>query len=125
MHRQAEALACEAHQLVHARRGVAGASIGEEGEHVGDELVGLSRSGLVRQQPRKAARFEGPDGLVTSRARQAEAGGAAGDRQALHAHRAQHLVLDLQQVPGVEERLLDEARVADPFGMPVETSVLS
>src|SRR5450759_2977900 len=67
----------------------------------------------LRDQARQPLRLEDGLGLIKRRPREAEVGGCLSDRLAILVDPSQHLVLDLDQVTGVEEVIAGgEGRVA-------------
>ena len=108
-------------RLGRPQRGVAGALLLEEGHHGGGELVAAAGTGPDRQQAGQTRRLPGRLGGVEGRPGEAEGGGGLGDRLAVGQHAAQHLVLDLDQVAGVEEGVAaGEGRVDHRLGAGVE-----
>src|SRR5438093_291911 len=63
---------------------------------------------------------EGRPSLVEGNPREAEGGGRPGHRVPIGVDAAEHLVLDLDQVAGVEERVAAEERIADVLRAGVE-----
>jgi len=88
------------------------------------EFVGSLRPWLVRDKAGEAAAGESLLSLVESGAGEAELGGALANRGPLPAHPAQHLVLDLDEISGIEEVTGAKQRVFDPLGVPVQAAAL-
>ena len=101
--------------LQHLRRVCA-----RERDHLRGELVATTRPALLRQQTSKPLALPSCPCLVERRTRQAECSRCTGDRVALGLDTTQHLVLDLQQVTGVEEVVLVEQRIGDRLSVSVE-----
>lgn len=69
------------------------------------------------QQTVQPSPLKGRVGEIESLSAEAEASCSFGHRQPVHMMAAQHLVLDLDQVVGIEERrVLAEKRILHPFG---------
>jgi len=107
----AELLARHSGELVHAQGRIPRRCVAQEGDNFGGEFVRPARPRPVGKQTREAILVERPDRLVAGGTREPEADRAMRNRQLLGAHGAHHLVLDLQHVPRIEERFLDEAPV--------------
>src|SRR5437870_13627589 len=85
------------------------------------ELVRPLRPRSLRDQARQPLRLEDGLGLIKRRPREAEVGGCLSDRLAILADPPQQLVLDLDQVAGVEEDIPGgEGRVAHRLRWGVE-----
>ena len=54
-----------------------------------------------------------------------ESRGALGDQLPVHSHAAQHLVLDLNEVAGIEEVGAVEQRIGDVLGMRMEAAMMT
>jgi hypothetical protein len=63
-------------------------------------------------------------GLVENGTREAERVHNLGDGGPLHTNAAEHLILDLHQVAGVEELAAQEHGVDHPFGVGVQGALL-
>ena len=68
------------------------------------------RSRSLRDEARQPLRIEDRLRLIKGRPREAEISGRVADRLTLLAHSAQHLVLNLDQVTSVEERVVGRER---------------
>src|SRR6266571_4334431 len=90
-------------QLGGVQRGIGLQRLFESVDGLLGELVRTLRSWTLRDQTRQPLRLEDRLGLIKGRSREAEIGGCLADRLAILPHPAQHLVLDLDQVAGVEE----------------------
>lgn len=86
-------------------------------DHVG-QLVGPPRTRFGRHQRGDPAGGPGGLRLVKRRAREPKPLRGRGDRHPVLRHPAEHLVLDLHHIPGVEERgVLLKQGVGDPVGV--------
>ncbi len=119
---EAEALLDETDQIFSAQRRVLGLALQNIVHHLIAELVGSSGPWFARDQAREAAVRELLLCLVEGRAREAELRSGSAHRLAFESHSAQHLVLDLDQVPRVEEVVPVEQLVLDLFGVPVQAA---
>ena len=97
--------------------------IAHEGDHLVGELVCTTRPGAGGNEPGQPAGIERSGRLVERGAGQAEGGGSATHGVALDSDPANHLVLDLDQIPGVEEVRGREAVVGDRFRVGVQASL--
>ena len=88
--------------------------------HLGGELVGALRAALLGQQPGQSLLCERGFGLIEGGAREAEHGGGLGLACALDSYLAQHLVLHLHEIAGIEETMTLEQRSVNAFGMTVQ-----
>ena len=109
-----------AHQRGSTDTSIFGASALEKGNHLGGELVATTRPALLRQQTREPLALPSCPRFVERRARQAECSRCGGHGVALGFDTTQHLVLDLEQVTGVEEVVLVEQRIGDRLGVAVK-----
>ena len=71
----------------------------------------------MRQQARQALASKHGLSDVEDRSREAERSGRFDDRACCDLHAAQHLVLDLEQVVGIEEGVAAEQRIDDRIWM--------
>ena len=117
MHPHPKALLHLAHQRGGTDTSLFGTSALEKGDHLGGELVATTRPAFLRQQTREPFALPRCPCLVERRARQAEGSRCGGDGVTLGLDTAQHLVLDLEQVTGVEEVVLVEQRIGDCLGV--------
>ncbi len=78
----------------------------EKREHLCVELVTPTRPPLLRHQSRNAGLVEARPSLIVSRPREAVLFGDVRHRRTLYPNAAQHLVLDLDEIAGVEELAL-------------------
>lgn len=88
--------------------------------HLAGELVGALRAALLRQQPGQSVLRERSFGLIEGGAREAEQGGGLGLVRAFDSDLAQHLVLHLHDIAGIEESMTLEQRGVNAFGMTVQ-----
>jgi hypothetical protein len=124
MNLHAEALADPLGQLIGTDTRIGGARLRDELQHRWGELVAGMRSGLVGNQASQAPLLECLLGLVERRAREPTGLGGLADRSLVDIDQSQHLVLDLQQVVGIEELAAREQRVRDATRARVERGVL-
>lgn len=92
----------------------------DEGHYPSVEFVPAFGTPLARQQPCQTLAGIGGLRLIVGGARDTEQGRGMGLGGALYPYQAQHLVFDLHQVAGVEERIGQEGGVLYPLGMRVE-----
>jgi hypothetical protein len=123
MDRAAESRADPPRQLRGAHRGIRHARPLQEVHHLGAQLVRTPRTGLVGDERGEAAARQGALGLAEGRPGHAERGGAPTDRMAVDPHAPHHLVLDLNQIAGVEEVGGGEERILDPLRVHVEAAM--
>jgi hypothetical protein len=91
-------------------------------ENIGGHLVPTLRSTLTGQQSRQASPIECILRQVEGGARDSKRGGGIENRHGLGAVPSQHLVADLEKIPGIEERVLFEKRIGDGFWMWIESA---
>ena len=87
------------------------------------QFVRVAGAAFLRQQSRQAAIPERRLCLVKGRARHATRGRGHPDGVALDARASEHLVLDLHQVPPVEEGVGVEQRIAHGLGVRVQRAL--
>ena len=87
-------------------------------------LWGRRGPGRSGSNPGSPPRLPGALRLIPGRARDAEARSGMAHRHAVLAHAAQHLVLDLEQIARVEERVRQEQLVAHRLRVRVQAAVL-
>src|SRR6202521_1369713 len=95
----------------------------DEGHDLRIELVGPFGAARFGQQPRYALAQERRFGLVERRARHAEQDGGLYLRGPIDTEVAQHLVLGLDQIAGIEELARLEQRCVYAFGMRIENTL--
>jgi len=86
------------------------------------KLVTFSGASLSGHQTGETGTFESRLDLIEGWARDGERGGHLDDGQALDAMASQHLVAYLEQISGVEERVLAKQGVGDGRGGGVESA---
>lgn len=104
------------HQFRQSNRGLFLARLANEGKNLLGELVCLLGTAFVWDQAGKAILLEGRLSLVKRGSRKTEARRRIGNGLAFGPHPAQHLVIDLNQIPRIEELVLKKQLVADGFG---------
>jgi len=103
MNLRPETLLDQTHQFCYANVRLQLACFGNEVHDFVGQLVSLFGAPLVRDQSGQPTLFEGGQSLIERRPRKAESRRGAGNRMAFALHAAQHLVLDLDEIPGIEE----------------------
>jgi hypothetical protein len=103
MDRQPEALSDQLDQLWSGKRRVTRSSVLQCGHNLGTELVRPSWTAALRQQAWKARLAYGRPGLIKGWPGETEGRRGGADGLAVMVHSAQHLVFDLDDVPGIEE----------------------
>src|SRR5436305_1116176 len=111
MNRDSEALLDQAPQFRYAKIRLILARLGNKIHNLVGQLVSLFGAAFVRNQCSKPALFERRQSLIERRSRKAESHGGTGYRLALALHSAQHLVLDLDKIPGIEKAVVGKQRV--------------
>jgi|SRR6516165_8008380 len=95
-----------------------------KGQDLLGELVRLLRAALVGNQAAEPVLLERHLRLIERGPRKAESRRRIGDRFAFGLHPAKHLVLDLDEVSGIEKAVLDKERVGDRAGSWIQTPLL-
>jgi len=103
-------------QRAHRERRVVRALRRHKGQHGIGDFVGPMRPAFPGHESRDSLRLEGGLRLIERRPREAEHVGRSRDGLALYVHSAQHFVLHLHEIPGVEEFVGCEQRVAYRVG---------
>src|SRR5215472_7420608 len=125
MHLQRELLFHQLGQLRETQARLRCALLGHELENRGGKLVSAPGTPLVGQQSGQAALRETHLRLVKRRPGEAKLARGLRNRPLLHADLAQHLVLDLQQIVGIEEVAGLEERVSYILRTRIESSLLA
>ena len=97
----------------------------QEIDHEVGELVGLTRSGSLRDQARQAGAVIERLGLIEDGTGEPERLSNLGDRDPLDANSAKHLILDLHEVARVEELAAEEQGVGHLLGVGVQGTLLT
>jgi len=84
------------------------------------QLVRVLGAAFVGDQPSQPTFSEGGQRLIEGGSREAEGSRCAGHRMALALHSAKHLVLDLDEIPGIEEVVVGKQRIGDCAGPRIE-----
>ena len=124
MHLDAEVLLDRIETLRRRQLGVLGLEFGDEGHHLGRDLVAAFGAPLARQQTGKPGRLQGILGLVKGWPGNAEGRRDLADSDAVDPVTSHHLVAHLDQVFRVEEWVAGEQSIADGIGMAVEYAIL-
>ena len=85
----------------------------EEGQDLVGQFVRLRRAPFVGHQAGDPMFLEGFQRLIEGGPGETESRRGASYRMALALHAAQHLVLDLDQISGIEEAALDKQGIGD------------
>ena len=125
VNRYAESLLDQADEGRCPDAAIARAELLDEVHHLTAELVSAARTALCGQEAGQSTLAEGCLRLIERRAGEAERAGHSRDRGTVHLDPADHLVLDLQEIPRVEEIRLTEDLVADAFRPGIEEAALS
>ena len=123
MNGNAEVLLNRGSQLGHVQRGLFGSDLLHIPEHLGRQLVCSPRPTLFGKQPAQPLVLEIQRGLVIGGARKAERSSRLTDGLLLDLDAAQHFVLDLDQVVGIEEVALVEQRISHLLRAQIHTSL--
>ena len=121
----AEAFPDQLRQFLGPQRRLGCSRLLDKFHDLGSQLVRPAWPSFLRDQAGEASLLEGRLCLVKRRAGETERGGGLAHRILFHFDAAQHLVLDLEQVPGIEEFVVLEQPGRDRLGMGVEGSLLS
>ncbi len=90
-------------QLLRGQGRICGSLLGNELQNLGGQLVAALRATLVRNQAEQTVLLKGCLRLIERRARKPESVGGLADGAFVDVNLAQHLVLDLHPVGGIEE----------------------
>lgn len=110
-------------QLRRRQGGVCGSLPGNEHHYFGSQFVAALRAALVRKQAEKSVLVKRCLRLVERRTGKSAGVRRLADRVLVDVNLAQHLVLDLHQVVGIEETAVVEQGIDDGFRMRVERAV--
>lgn len=103
--------------------GVGGFELGEEGHHLVRDLVATLGPPETWHKSDQTGCCKRSLGLVEGRPGDAKGGRNVADRDAIGAVASHHLVANLHQILGVEERIAGEQGIADSFGVWIERAV--
>jgi|SRR5947209_7450247 len=123
MHLHREALLNGLGQLFGSERGIFGALLEDKNHHFAGQLVPALRTPFVRKQAEYSVLLKRRLRLVERGAREAEDQRGFADGVLVDVNLAQHLVLDLQQVVGIEEVAVLKEGMSDRLGLRVERTV--
>src|SRR5208337_4828179 len=104
---------------------VLGATLLDEFHQLGGEFVGLPRTALSRYQPCHTASLESSKRLIKRRTRKTKRIGGPADGLAFNLRFAQHLVLHLNNISGIEKVAALKQLVPDGIWPGVECALLS
>ena len=119
MNHEAEVLPNQLQERRGSEQWVAKPVLEQEFDHEVGELVGLTRSGSLRDQARQAGAVIERLSLIEDGTGEPERQSNLGDRGSLDANTAKHLVLDLHEVARVEELAAEEQGVGHLLGVGV------
>ena len=91
-------------------------------ENFGRHLVSTLWATLTGQQACQTSPIEGHLCLIKGGARDPKSGSRVENRHVFGAVPPQHLVTNLEKIPGIEERILFEQEIAHGFGVGIERS---
>src|ERR1700686_2872104 len=106
MHLGPETLLDQAHQFRYPHRRLFLACLDDESQDLVCQLVRLLGAAFVGNQAGETSLLEGFQRLIERGPREAESRRGARYRMTLALHAPQHLVLDLDQIPGIEEAVV-------------------
>src|SRR6516225_6985640 len=110
-------------QLLWSQCRIFGSLLEDKLHHLAGQLVPSLRPPLVGKQAEDSVLLERRLRLVERWARESERARRFADGFSIHVNLAQHLVLDLQQVVGIEEIAVLEQGMTDGLGLWVESAV--
>ena len=102
---------------------VGGLEIDDEGHHLVRELVTALGAPETRHKPDQTVCRKRALCFVESRPREAKGGRDVADGDAIDTVASDHLVADLHQILGVEERIASEQSISDSVGIWIERAV--
>jgi hypothetical protein len=106
----------QAHQFRRSHRRIFLACLDDEGQDLVGQLMRLRGAALVGNEAGEPALLESGLRLIERGPGEAESRRGASHRMALALHAAQHLVLDLDEISGIEKAVLGKQRVGDFAG---------
>jgi hypothetical protein len=109
--------------LLRRQRRAGSLEIDNERDDLCGDLVPAFRPARMRQQAGEPGRGKRVLSLVEGRPRNAKARGNVADRDAVGLMPPHHLVTHLDEIPRVEEGVVDEQRVAHHLGVRIEGAV--
>jgi hypothetical protein len=123
MYLNLESLADGLGQLLCGQGSICNLLLSYELHNLAGQLVAALRTPLERKQAKESALLKGCLRLIERRAGKPEGARGFADGAFVDVDMAQHLVLDLHQVVGIEEVAVLEQRIGDGFRMWVESAV--
>ncbi len=100
--------------------GVVGFDLGDEGDDLGRDLVSFFGAARFGHEAGQTSVRERGLGLVEGGPRDAAGPRCVADRQTVDLMTSDHLVAQLDQISGIEERMADEQGILDGIGMRIE-----
>ena len=110
-------------QLLRSQGSIRGLLLRNEPHHFGSQFVAALRAALVRKQAEESVLLKGCLRLIERGARKPAGVCGLADRALVDVNLAQHLVLDLDQVVGIEEAAVLKQRIGNGFRMRVESAM--
>ena len=110
-------------QLLRSQESICGSLLCNELHHLGSQFVAALRAALVRKQAEESVLLKRCLRLIERRTGKSAGVRRLADRALVDVNLAQHLVLDLHQVVGIEEAAVLEQGIGDGFRMRVESAV--
>ena len=110
-------------QLFGSKRRILGSLVENKIHYFAGQLVPSLRAAFVREQAKHPVLLKCRLRLVEGGAGESESVRGFADGLLIHVNLAEHLVLDLQKVVGVEEIAVLKQRVSDRFGLRIERAM--
>lgn len=110
-------------QLLRGQGRICGSLLRNELHNLGGQLVAALRAALVRKQAEQPVLLKGCLRLIERRTGKPEGVGGLADGVFVDVNLAQHLVLDLDQIGGIEEVAAVEQGKGDSLRMRVESAL--
>lgn len=123
VHLNLEPLADGLGQLLGSQGSIHSSLLSNERHNLAGQLVAALRTAFERNQAEESFLLKGCLRLIKRRARKSEGVGGLADGSFVDVNLAQHLVLDLHEIVGIEEVAVLEQRIGDSFWMRVESAV--
>lgn len=123
VHLNLEPLADGLGQLLGSQGSICGSLLSNELHNLAGQLVAALRAAFERNQAEESFLLKGRLRLIKRWARKSEGIRGLADGSFVEVNLAQHLVLDLHEIFGIEEVAVLEQRTGDRFWMRVESAV--
>lgn len=123
MHLNLEPFADRLGQLLRGQGSICGSLLGNELHYLGSQFVAALRAAFVRKQAEESVLLKGCLRLIERWTGKPEGVRGLADGVFVDMNLAQHLVLDLHQVVGIEEVAVLEQRISDSLRMRVESAM--